>query len=158
MGGETAWGMVKHRFLGSGECFGRLVRDLKGMKLEEKSGEKTCEWTPRDKEKVYRSLCLSLMSHREHFLQKRLSTVRRVDRFTHPSQSPAKPLQWQTMSLKTEWPWWQEWGLWWVRLYQVWTLNVRSANNDHCLCPCYSTIPQGHHPGLWCQVDYITPF
>ena len=50
--------MVKHRFLGSGERFGRLVRDLNGMKLEEKSGGKTCEWTPRDKEKVYRSLCL----------------------------------------------------------------------------------------------------
>lgn len=32
---------------------GRLVRDLKGMKLEEKSGGKTCEWTPRDKEKVW---------------------------------------------------------------------------------------------------------
>lgn len=95
--------MVKHRFLGSGECFGRLVRDLKGMKLEEKSGGKTCEWTPRDKEKVYRSLCLSLMSNREHSLQKRLSSqVSRQVRSSYVvSRSPAKPLQWQTTSLKT---------------------------------------------------------
>lgn len=156
MGGEIAWGMVKHRFLGSGECFGQLVRDLKGMKLEEKSGGKTCEWTPRDKEKVYRSLCLSLMSNREHSLQKRLSTVRWVDRFTHPMLSASLLLSHCSgrQAVWKQWSRWQERGL-------CMGPPAPSLNIKRLICkqwPWYSTIPQGHHPDMWCQVDYTTSF